>query len=134
MFKLNLDRYKPNECIDKLRKEEYRVDGDEGIIGFTLDEEDFEIYFIPSNKFEANWQMVGEDVLKNISFFDNLVQKSCAEESSKSDLSPQNYELYLAYMKIFENSVELCYYGLHVNTEWDAIFKKTENGWEKSNF
>ena len=70
-----------------------------------------------------------------ITELDNLVQDSNEIECERNGHKPEDYDLYLAYAKVEEKSVELEYFGTHVNTQWTAQFSVQADGhWKKANF
>jgi len=135
MLQTRYDRYDSKYCIDKFENNTPSINGDEAIIAFELDGEDFEIYMpVISGQPDKQSLEIASEVMQHITEFDNLVQQSNASECKRTGLDPRNYELYLAYITIAKPEVKLTYYGTCVNTEWDAIFDKNSGQWAKVNF
>ncbi len=135
MLKLNFNRYKAEEFLTKFKATTHHIEDGEAAFLFQIDGEDLYIFLpLENGVIVHSLVIVAEEVLANIQEFDNQVQQSCAEECLRTGHHARNYELYLAYIRIFLEYVELRYYGLRVNTEWSAIFKKSEVGWKKENF
>ena len=75
------------------------------------------------------------EICARISELDNLVQQSCENEWKQNGLPIENYDLDLAHIEVEQEIVRLEYYGAKVNTQWDAQFRKTEDGnWKTINF
>jgi hypothetical protein len=80
------------------------------------------------------------EVLRHLRELDNLVQTSCEAECARTLLNPANYELALGWVTLLEENlseqiVTLSYYGVSVNTCWDAKFQRDAAGaWRSMNF
>lgn len=80
------------------------------------------------------------EVLRQIRTLDNLVQQSCEEDCVCTGLGPENCDLSIGWVciekqNLIEQTLALSYYGLQVNTEWDAKFKRDAAGiWQPVNF
>ena len=135
MLETRFNRYNSDYCSEKFKTVAPKVIGDEAIVAFDLDEQEFEVYLpVKSGEPDSEAFEMAKDVMKNIAELDNLVQQSNADECKRTGIDAANYDLYLAYVTICKPEIKLCYYGARVNTEWDAIFKKSGLSWEKVNF
>lgn len=66
---------------------------------------------------------------------DNLVQRKCKQEAETSDLESRNFMLHIGYIKAYTNRIQVRYWGIVVNTEWEAEFTwSEEHGWSPANF
>lgn len=80
------------------------------------------------------------DVLRQVRTLDNLVQLSCEQECARTGLGSENYELAIGWVfiepeNLTEQTLALTYYGMCVNTDWDAKFKRDASGtWQPVNF
>ena len=65
----------------------------------------------------------------NFTYFDNLVQSRFqkAFEKEKHDLIYYQFEP--AWMEVSRNQVRLCYWGVSVNSEYLAVFRKEDKDW-----
>lgn len=130
------NRYDPKQLLtlfDSSAMEECKGDFYKSL---DVNGEELEVYF-PSTNGTVAQQYIDKArrVLQNIKEMDNLVQDSCNNECKRTGIHKRDFELYLAYINIEEYEVALTYYGLRVNTEWNAIFRETGEGlWEKVNF
>ena len=135
MLQTRYGRYDSNYCVEQFKKNVPNIIGDEAIIGFELDGEDFEIYMpVSSGAPDQESLEIAEDVMGHLTELDNQVQKSNASECERTGLDPRNYDLYLAYITITKPEIRLTYYGARVNTEWDAVFKNSGGNWVNINF
>ena len=130
-----MNRYDSDYCSEQFGKSDIKIIKDQAIVAFDLDEQEFEIYMpLVSNEVDPQALELAKDLMCNISEMDNLVQDSNAKECDRTGLDPANYDLYLAYITINGSQANFTYYGERVNTEWDAIFQKDTNVWQKINF
>ncbi len=88
---------------------------------------------IPASDHETA-KSAAKSVLHQIQELDNQVQQSCEQDSGKSNLDSSNFELALGSITIDTNELTLGYFGIQVNTEWDAKFKLVDSQWQKQNF
>ena len=72
--------------------------------------------------------------LLDIDTLDNMVQASCESEYRSSEFHIRNYRLYIAFLSLTEEFVEVEYYGSEVNTQWTAIFRFDGDEWKANNF
>lgn len=68
------------------------------------------------------------EVLEQVPIFDNQIQQDCERDWSKSNLSPDGFQLDLVQVYAFPDRIELTYYGTIVNTQWVPVFRKNKNG------
>lgn len=133
------NRYDASEFISAFDGCGLTRDGDEVCISFNTTHEltdEFTIYF-PTCEGEPDSELVAIARLLclRISDLDNLVQDSCEIECARKGLTPENYDLYIAYAEVERDAVRLEYVGSRVNTQWAACFRPIPDGtFVKTNF
>ncbi|WP_395738157.1 hypothetical protein [Prosthecobacter sp.] len=140
-FRLPRDRYAPDDLLKQLSEQaarqvtgawEWELEHELCEIGITLPD----AQGAPDP--EARAFLV--DVLRQVRTLDNLVQQSCEEECVRSGLGSAAYELALGWIwiqkeNLIDQTLALTYYGMRVNTDWDAKFKRDAAGtWQPVNF
>ena len=66
---------------------------------------------------------------------DNSVQEYLQKEAAKSELDPRDFMLCIGYIKVYIGRIEIRYWGIIVNTEWEAEFALDNTGrWSAQNF
>lgn len=135
------DRYDPGDLLKQFAQQqprpisgawEWELETELGEISITLPDANG----TPSHDEQAFLLQV----LRQIRTLDNLVQQSCEQECVRTGLGPENYELAIGWVclekqNLIEQTLALTYYGLRVNTEWDAKFKRDAAGiWQPVNF
>ncbi len=135
MLNLRLNRYDSNYCVKQVRQTKPNIIGGDVVIAFMLDDQDFEVYLpLSEGDLLLNYIEIAVDVMTQITRMDNLVQKFNADEYQRTGIASENFYFFLSYVAITENNVKFGYYGELVNTEWEAIFKKSEIEWVAVNF
>ncbi len=140
-IRFHRDRYDPDDLMEQFAQQkpravagawEWELEAELGEIGITLPD----AHGAPSP--EAQAFLV--EVLRQVCTLDNLVQQSCEQESGRTGLGPGNYELAIGWVcienaNLIEQTLALTYYGIRVNTSWDAKFKRDAAGaWQPVNF
>lgn len=133
------NRYDNAEFIRGFDTSSVERDGNEICISFSIsnsENEEMTLYF-PGCTAEPDSSLMARarEICARISELDNLVQQSCENEWKQNGLPIENYDLDLAHIEVEQEIVRLEYYGAKVNTQWDAQFRKTEDGnWKTINF
>ncbi len=135
------DRYDPGDLLKQFAQQqpqsllgawEWELETDLGEISITLPDANG----TPAQEEQAFLR----EVLGQIRALDNLVQQSCEEDCVRTGLGPENCDLAIGWVcienqNLIEQTLALTYYGLRVNTEWDAKFKRDAAGiWRPVNF
>jgi hypothetical protein len=135
------DRYDPGDLMKQFAQQkprpvcgawEWELETELGEIGITLPDANG----APAHDEQAFFV----EVLGQVRALDNLVQQSCEQECVRTGLGPENYELAIGWVcienkSLIEQTLALTYYGLRVNTSWDAKFKQDAAGiWQPVNF
>jgi hypothetical protein len=108
-----------------------RISASEAWIELLLgDNDEFLIYFDSANGDVAPELLeTARSFMRTTGKLDNQVQDSCAAECRRTGLHPRNYESMLAYVRIFQDSALLGYFGAEVNTDWDESAKFQDGEW-----
>jgi hypothetical protein len=70
-----------------------------------------------------------KEVLVNIADWDNFIQKLLEDDYEKSNLEENNFKFSLSWVEISENKIILGYWGTEVNSQFNAIFTKSDDKW-----
>lgn len=70
-----------------------------------------------------------KEALSNVPMFDNIVQQECENAYKKSSLHDCFFRFSLAYLTVSKDTIELCYWGDEVNSDFDRTFIKSGNEW-----
>ncbi len=71
------------------------------------------------------------EVLLNINNFDNIVQEDIKIKYKKTRSNIKRYKAHIAYIKVFENEVQIEYWGDELRNKFHYIFYKGNNGWKR---
>lgn len=119
------NRYDPGRFTAAFDDAEVTTDSSGEVYAvFNYDGEDIEVHFpdcdsasIPERRLRT-----ARTGCQQIQDLDNLVQDRCEQEANNSVHDARNFKLYIAYLKVYDNRLEVRYWGKVVNTEWDAVF------------
>ncbi|WP_395749462.1 hypothetical protein [Prosthecobacter sp.] len=135
------DRYDPDDLLKQVAQQQPRPVG--GMWELELENDLCEIGItLPgaSGAPDPEAKAFLVEVLRQVRTLDNLVQLSCEQECVRTGLGSENYELAISWVfvgpeNLAEQTLALTYYGMCVNTEWDAKFKRDASGtWQPVNF
>ena len=128
---VHYDRYDATALAEQIDPKLLRFRENEAWIELPLgDNDEFAIYFDSANGDVAPELLeTARSLMRAIGKLDNQVQDSCAAECRRTSLHPRNYESMLAYVRVFQDSALLGYFGAEVNTDWDESAKLQGGEW-----
>jgi hypothetical protein len=132
------DRYKPEEFVTAFDATKPLAARGDVYSTLNIHGVEIEIYFPECDGLPVpdNLLQLARQACQDVRTLDNLVQCSCESESSKSESDPRSFELHLAYLMVFRDRLHARYWGIKVNTEWEAEFawNNIDTCWQPTNF
>jgi hypothetical protein len=133
----NLDRYDPITLLRAFGDSRLIERGTEVYHLLDYGGDEFEIHYPECDAAPVPTQILStaQRACTDIREIDNLVQVNCKKEAGRSELDPRNFMLHIGYMKAYPNRIQIRYWGIVVNTEWEAEFVwSKDKGWSPVNF
>lgn len=135
--RFDLDRYDPAGLLRALDDARLVENGSEIYHRLDYGGDELEIHYPDCNSVPVPVEVLStaRRACAGICDIDNLVQANCKNEAGQSDLDPRNFMLHIGYINAFPNRIQVRYWGIVVNTEWEAEFRWCErDGWSPLNF
>jgi hypothetical protein len=132
------NRYSPAEFTLGYDNSQPTLDGDTWCISLPIthpDSNEIAIWFPGAERPSNRSLQFGREICGQIAQLDNLVQDYSEKLYKASGRDVTSYYLHLVYIELVELTASLEYFGTIVNTQWSAVFTRSESGvWMRKNF
>jgi hypothetical protein len=135
--RFQFDRYDPTPLVEAFDVAELVTKGTEvyHLLECWGDELEIQYPDFDAPPVDAATLALARQFCNDVRTVDNLVQRSFAIEAQASDLHIRNFLLHIGYVDVYSDRVHVKYWGIVVNTEWEARLSWSEStGWKPLNF